>query len=83
VEAPRGPEEVNVGWLERVSVTRASGVRVDPAKWEVMGRWADEDGHAIEIVAPSVSACEIASLVLGLLESDWGPLDAWAWIATH
>lgn len=72
-----------MGWLERVSVTRASGARVDPAKWEVLSRWADEAGQAIEIVVPCAFAFEIGSLMLGLLEQEWGPLDLWAWTATH
>jgi hypothetical protein len=72
-----------VGWFERLSVTRVSTAEADPVKWQVMGRWADQDGQAIEIVAPSVYVFEIGSLVLGLLENDWGPLDLWAWIATH
>jgi hypothetical protein len=72
-----------VGWLENVLLTRAGSAGVDPVKWECRARWADKDGQAIEIVAPSVWPYEIDSLIAGLLVEAWGPLDLWTWIASH
>ena len=72
-----------MGWLETVSLTRAGAAGVDPVEWRVVMRWADKDGQAIEIVAPSVSLYALHSLVDGLVRDAWGPLDVWTWIATH
>jgi hypothetical protein len=72
-----------VGWLESVSFQRAGSAGLDPVSWVCRSRWADKDGQAIEIVAPSVFPSELASLVEGLLQEAWGPLDVWTWIATH
>jgi hypothetical protein len=52
-------------------------------KWQAVATWADRDGQEIEIVAPSVFAFDMTSLLHGLLEEAWGPLDYWTWIATH
>lgn len=72
-----------MAWLESVSLTRVGAAGVDPVQWACRARWADRDGQAIEIVAPSVSPFEMHSLVDGLLDFAWGPLDLWTWIATH
>jgi hypothetical protein len=72
-----------VGWLESVTWTRAGSAGVDPVKWDCRARWADKDGQAIEIVVPSVWPYEMPSLVQGLHDDAWGPLNLWTWIATH
>lgn len=72
-----------MGWLESVSLTRVGSAGVDPVAWGCRARWADKDGQAIEIVVPSVWPYELDSLIPGLLVDTWGPLDLWAWIASH
>jgi hypothetical protein len=72
-----------MGWVERICLTRASSAGVDPVQWAATVRWSEGGGLATEITAPCVYPFEIGSLVLGLLESDWGPLDLWTWIVTH
>jgi hypothetical protein len=72
-----------VGWLESLTLRRAGSAGLDPVQWGVTARWADKDGQAIEIVVPSVWPYEMHSLMAGLLETGWGPLDLWTWTATH
>ncbi len=72
-----------MGWLRSVSLIRATSAGVDPAEWVATIRWVDSAAIACEIVAPPVGVYELCSLVDGLLESDWGPLDVWTWTVTH
>jgi hypothetical protein len=71
------------GWLESLFVARVGPATVDPVEWELTARWADDNGCRIEMCARSVPTFEMPSLLRGLLEQLWGPLDVTAWINIH
>lgn len=70
-------------WLRSVSCMAVTSAGVDPAGWQVTSEWEEVGGGRIEITAPCVWPFELPSLLAGLLEMHWGPLDIYEWVARH